>query len=332
MLDQPNFAAAFPRFVLTTLPTPIDRASRLEERLRSDGAQPPRIYIKRDDMLGLALGGNKIRNLEFSLGEALHAGATDIVTAGRAQSNHCRLTAAACAKAGLLSHLVLSGERPARSSGNLLLSELLGARITFTGSGERAIREEAVRNIVEEIRRSGGRPYVIPVGGSDANGAIGHACAALEILDQMTVLGEAPAAIVLATATCGTQAGLLAGLWRLGVDVKVIGYSVRTDAEETADEVRVLAGSVATLIGAPTIDAARVLVDDSQLGDGYGIPTAASQEAIELVARCEGLLLDPVYTAKAFAGLIDAIRRGRWSASHCVVFIHTGGTPALFAS
>jgi 1-aminocyclopropane-1-carboxylate deaminase/D-cysteine desulfhydrase-like pyridoxal-dependent ACC family enzyme len=331
MPDEPNFAA-FPRFVLTTLPTPIERALRLEDLLRAEGADPPRIYIKRDDMLGLALGGNKIRSLEFSIGAALAAGATDVVTVGRAQSNHCRLTAAACAKAGLRVHLVMSGDRPPRSTGNLLLSELFGASVTFTGSDDRVVRQGAVSSIADEIRRAGGQPYVIPVGGSDAHGAIGHAAAALEVVSQLRELGETPEAIVLATATGGTQAGMLAGLRRAGSDLEVRAFSVHKRAEESAAEVHALACTVAELIGAPAIDPGSVRVDDSQLGDGYGIPTAASQAAIELLARCEGLLLDPAYTAKAFAGLLADVRAGRWPVSQCVVFIHTGGTPALFAS
>jgi len=331
VFDETNFAPALPRFRLTALPTPLDRAVRLEARLRSEGARPPRIYIKRDDLLSLAMGGNKIRNLEFSIGAAIEAGATDVVTLGRAQSNHCRLTAAACAKAGLRAHLVLSGARPRVSTGNLLLSELLGAQIHFTGADDRVHRDAMARAIAEVITRDGGRPHVVPVGGSDARGAIGNALAALEIARQLGEIDERLDAIALATATGGTQAGLIAGLRRLGLDAAVHGFSVHKRADEAIGEVHRLAEEVARLMGAGGIDRASVQIDDSQLGAGYGVPTSAGQAAIDLLARTEGLLADPVYTGKALAGLLAMIRAGRFEEDAAVAFIHTGGTPALFA-
>ncbi len=331
MFDETNFIPALPRFRLTALPTPLDRAVRLEARLRSEGGRPPRIYIKRDDLLSLAMGGNKIRNLEFSIGAAIEAGATDVVTLGRAQSNHCRLTAAACAKAGLRAHLVMSGARPRVSTGNLLLSELLGAQIHFTGADDRVHRDAMARAVAEVITRDGGRPHVVPVGGSDARGAIGHALAALEIARQLGETDEHLDAIALATATGGTQAGLIAGLRQLGLDAAVHGFSVHRRADEAAGEVHRLAEEVARLMGAGGIDRASVRIDDSQLGAGYGVPSAAGQAAIDLLARTEGLLADPVYTGKALAGLLAMIRAGRFEEDAAVVFIHTGGTPALFA-
>jgi D-cysteine desulfhydrase len=330
-MEHPKFAVNLPRFRLTSLPTPIDRAQRLEASLRDEGVVPPRIFIKRDDLLGLALGGNKIRNLEFSIGAALAAGTTDVVTVGRAQSNHCRLTAAACARAGLRAHLVMSGERPAQSTGNLLLSELLGAHVVFTNSPERAVRETKARGVISQVEAAGGRPYFVPVGGSDPAGAVGHALAAAEIVQQGRESGEALDAIVLATATGGTQAGMLAGLRRIGSAVPVYGFSVNNRAAETAEDVRALVEAVASLIGAGRIDASAVHVDDSELGEGYGTPTAAANDALCLLARSEGLVLDPTYTAKAFAGLLALIRAGRFSRDETVVFVHTGGAPVLFA-
>jgi 1-aminocyclopropane-1-carboxylate deaminase/D-cysteine desulfhydrase-like pyridoxal-dependent ACC family enzyme len=330
VIDQTNFTASLPRFRLTDLPTPIDRATRLEDALREQGARPPRIFVKRDDLLGLAFGGNKIRNLEFSIGAALSTGATDVVTVGRAQSNHCRLTAAACARAGLRAHAVMSGPRPAAATGNLLLTELLGANVHFTGSDDRAARESLSQRIVNEIDDSGGRAHFVPVGGSDPAGAAGHALAAAEIVQQMRDAAEPLDAIVLATATGGTQAGILAGLRRIGTDVRVLAFTVNKPASEARQDVAALANEVATLIGGSAVDAPAVHVDGSQLGGGYGEPTAAGRDAIRLLARTEGMLLDPTYTAKAFAGLTALAHSGTWTEDQGVVFIHTGGAPVLF--
>jgi 1-aminocyclopropane-1-carboxylate deaminase/D-cysteine desulfhydrase-like pyridoxal-dependent ACC family enzyme len=330
VIDQTNFTASLPRFHLTDLPTPIDRATRLEDAMREQGARPPRIFVKRDDLLGLAFGGNKIRNLEFSIGAALSAGATDVVTVGRAQSNHCRLTAAACARAGLRAHAVMSGPRPAAATGNLLLTELLGANVHFTGSDDCAARESLSQRIVNEINDSGGRAHFVPVGGSDPAGAAGHALAAAEIVQQMRDAAEPLDAIVLATATGGTQAGILAGLRRIGTDVRVLAFTVNKPASEARQDVGALANEVAMLIGGSAVDALAVRVDGSQLGGGYGEPTAAGRDAIRLLARTEGMLLDPTYTAKAFAGLTALAHSRAWSEDQGVVFIHTGGAPVLF--
>jgi D-cysteine desulfhydrase/L-cysteate sulfo-lyase len=331
VIDEPNFVANLPRVRLTHLPTPLERASRLEGALREEGARAPRIYIKRDDMLSLALGGNKIRNLEFSLGAALADGATDIVTVGRAQSNHCRLTAAACAKVGLRAHLVMSGERPPIPQGNLLLSELFGATTYFTDTEDRTVRESTAASVSDEIRSRGGRPVLLPVGGSDARGAVGHALLAHEIVAQCAPVDERPAAIVMATATGGTQAGLIAGLRAVGAATVVRGFSVHKPAVESASEVAELAREVAAVIGARAILDGEVRADDSQLGEGYGVATAAGGAAIAMLARTEGLVLDPVYTAKAMAGMLAMIRRGDFAIDDAVVFVHTGGTPVLFA-
>ncbi len=331
MIDETNLVRDLPRLRLTALPTPLDRAERLEEALSAADARPPRIYIKRDDLLSLALGGNKVRNLEFSLGAAIADGATDVVTMGRAQSNHCRLTAAACARTGLRAHLVMSGGRTAVARGNLLLSELLGAAVHFTGTEERLARDAAAERICEEIVSRGGKPVILPVGGSDPRGAVGHAVAAVEIAHQCDEIGENPDALVLATATGGTQAGLVTGFRALHYPVAVHGFSVHKPGKEASRDVRRLAQEVAALIGAGTLDGDAIRVDDSELGPGYGAPSDGGQAAVTLLARAEGLVADPVYTGKALAGLIAMISNGRLVESSSVVFIHTGGTPALFA-
>jgi 1-aminocyclopropane-1-carboxylate deaminase/D-cysteine desulfhydrase-like pyridoxal-dependent ACC family enzyme len=224
----------------------------------------------------------------------------------------------------------MSGTRPSATTGNLLLSELLDARITFTGSGDRADREAAARRVKTDVERAGRTAHFVPVGGSDPAGAVGHALAAAELVGQMRDLGEPLDAIVLATATGGTQAGMLAGLHRIAARVPVYGFAVNKPAAETAAVVRALAAEVARLIGSDNIDSGAVLVDDSQLGPGYGEETAAASKAISTFARAEGILLDPVYTAKALAGLLVMLRASRWQPDRGVVFIHTGGAPVLF--
>lgn len=327
-----NVAVTHPRFPLATLPSPLERARRLEASLSAGGIPAvPRIYLKRDDLLSLGMGGNKIRNLEFSVGAALAAGATDVVTAGRQQSNHCRLTAAACARAGLRAHLVLTGAPPPVRTGNLLLDDLLGATMYFTGSDDRDRRAELVQHVADGIVKDGGSPYVIPVGGSDAVGAAGHALAAAEILQQCDTLGETPSAIVLATATGGTQAGLLAGLRSMDAAVPVLGFAVAKSADALHQIVFRLAADVARHLRAGTIDPAAVHVDGTMLGEGYATPTAAATAAIEALARAEGVFADPVYTGKALAGLLALVRAGRFRDDETVVFLHTGGAPALFA-
>ena len=326
-----NFVPPHPRFSLATFPSPLERAARLEAALRAEGCgSVPRIYLKRDDLLSLGMGGNKIRNLEFSIGQALAEGATDVVTAGRPQSNHCRLTAAACARAGLRAHIVLTGAPPPLMTGNLLLGEMLGAKIYWTGSDAREFRDAWVRMIVGGMVSLGRKCFSIPVGGSNARGALGHALAALELTRQCEEIGDMPAAVVLATATGGTQAGMLAGFRKLGSPIAIHGFAVAKSAEELRETVSRIADEVAREIDAPS-PRDSVDIDDAMLGAGYGIPSAAGDAAVLMLARIEGVFADPVYTGKAFAGLLARIRAERFAATDSVVFLHTGGAPALFA-
>jgi 1-aminocyclopropane-1-carboxylate deaminase/D-cysteine desulfhydrase-like pyridoxal-dependent ACC family enzyme len=292
----------------------------------------PRIYIKRDDLLSLGLGGNKIRNLEFLIAHAVEGGATDVVTAGRLQSNHCRLTSAACARAGLGAHLVFLGAPPAVSSGNFLLDRIFGANVYFTCSDDRASRAAWIDMLMSALSDLGRRPYFIPVGGSDARGAVGHALAAQELAQQLSAAGELQHTIVLATATGGTQAGMLAGLRKLELDVPVYGFAVAKSADELAMDVLRIANEVCRAIGARLIDGTKVVVDGAFLGDGYGIPSPPGHSAIDLLARTEGVLADPVYTGKGVAGLLGLVRAGAFLLDECVVYVHTGGGPALFAA
>jgi 1-aminocyclopropane-1-carboxylate deaminase/D-cysteine desulfhydrase-like pyridoxal-dependent ACC family enzyme len=320
--------ASYPRLRLATLPTPLERAHRLEARLRAEGARTvPRLHLKRDDLLSLGLGGNKVRNLEFLLGQALAEGATDVVTAGRQQSNHCRLTAAACARAGLRCHLVLSGVEPPRATGNLLLDGLFGAEVRFVGSDDRAERSRVVDQTARAIDDRGGRSFVIGVGGSDTRGAVGHLLLAEELVAQLPSMR----AVVLATATGGTQTGLVTGLSAMAHGAAVYGFAVAKTAAELRDDVARLCVSLAEDLGLEAMSREAINIDGSVLGLGYGVPTDAGAAAIGLLAQSEGVVLDPVYTGKGFAGLLSMVRAGGFGADDDVVFLHTGGAPALFA-
>jgi D-cysteine desulfhydrase len=315
------------RLTLAFLPTPVEELHVLARTLGG-----PRILIKRDDLTGLALGGNKTRKLEFLLADALARKATVLVTAGAAQSNHCRQTAAAAAKSGLKCALVLGGEAPETPNGNLLLDGLLGAEVYWTAKERRVERMEV---LAEELRGKGERPYVIPYGGSNGVGALGYYFAMAEALDQLGSLRIHPTAMLVASSSGGTQAGLVAGAKVAGYDGKIIGVSI--DKEERGpepfeDEMTAIAN--ATLAGAGSGE--RVTPEEfdvayDYLGAGYGILGDPEREAIRLLARLEGVLLDPVYTARAMGGLIDMVRRGQISSADTVLFWHTGGAPSLFA-
>ena len=327
-----NLIPNHPRFSLATFPSPLHRVERFEAALRDVGcAAVPRIYLKRDDLLSLGLGGNKIRNLEFLIGRALADGATDVITEGRQQSNHCRLTAAACAKAGLAAHIVLNGTKPATRRGNLLLDVLFGADVVFVGSDDRKARADHVRQLEDTLRSDGKTTFTIRVGGSDMLGALGHVLLAAELRDQMDALDEDQFTTVLATATGGTQAGLLSGLCKIRRPPDVVGLAVAKSDVELRHDVAELAAEIGAEIGA-SVPAEAVVVDERALGGGYGVTSGAGTEAIAALARSEGIVADPVYTGKGLAGLISLIRERRWSDSQVVVFVHTGGSPALFVS
>lgn len=303
------------------LPTPLEPLPRLSAALGG-----PKLLVKRDDQTGLALGGNKTRKLEFVIAEALGQGAKTLITLGAAQSNHCRQTAALAARLGLDCIVVLSGEPPDMVNGNLLLDGLLGAEIIWAGGEDRQV---VFQQAFDTAWQAGRRPYAIPLGASNALGALGYEQAFRELLDQTQ---EPIDAMVVASSSGGTQAGLLLGARRAGWQGQLIGISIDHPARLLQEGVAFLAGEAADRLG-ESIDfsADAVLVRDEYLGGGYGVLGDAEREAIGLFARLEGLLLDPVYTGRAAAGLIDLIRRGHLSAGQTVVFWHTGGVPALFA-
>lgn len=321
---------AHPRVRLAHLPTPLEPLRRLRERIGG-----PPIYIKRDDCTGLATGGNKVRKLEFLLGAADADDADHVITFGALQSNHARQTAAACAIRGLACDLILvnrvAWDDPSyETSGNLLLDRLFGATLhRVDDAGEIG---ELLQRRVAEIEGRGGRVAVIPPGGSNAIGALGYVECALELGEQFAALDHAPSAVWVACSTLGTQAGLVVGLAATAVDSRIVGVDVYSgDAAHQQTALRVLCDDVAKRLGVEAPRADRLIVDSDHLGPGYGIPHEAVFEAIELVASCEGILLDPVYSGKAMAALISHIRSGRCEADRPVVFVHTGGSAGLFA-
>lgn len=314
-----------PRFRLFQEPSPLHRSPRLSAAL-GDRAD---IWIKREDLLPLAFGGNKLRNLEFLVGAALADGADTLITSGRRWSNHCRLTAAAGAVAGLRVELVLSGPpAPGESGPGVSLMETLGATVHQLPTNDRSARDAAVQQVADAARAAGRRPFVIDVGGSGPVGAWGQVLAAAEAFEQAAALGFTVDAIVLPSATGGTQAGLTVGAaWR-SPGTSVTGVLVARPASELRPAVESMVAELSNWTGA-AVPAEAVRFDASQLGDGYGRPTAAGAEATRLLARMEGILVDPIYTAKALAGLVAAVRAGRHD-GQTVIFWHAGGTPGLF--
>ena len=315
--------------------TPLQEMPRLREALMSDGRSCPRLYIKRDDLTGLAGGGNKTRKLEYLIGDALEKGADTVITAGALQSNHARQTAAAAAKTGLAAHLILfetvGYDDPAyKTSGNLLLDNILGAQVhrQAKDADARAVFEE----ITAKIRTSGGTPYLIPVGGSNAIGSTAYAQVFLEIQEQAKATGIKVDSIFHANGSLGTQAGLLAGRALAKGGPKVDGVSVSKPTRKALlGELLDIASQTSERIGGGPVNEEDVHVDFRHLGDGYGLPTEGMVSAVELVARTEGILLDPVYTGKAMAGMIAAILNEEIAETETVVFLHTGGMPGLFA-
>lgn len=319
-----------PRLRLATLPTPLQEAPRLREAL-GGAEKAPRIAIKRDDLTGLAFGGNKVRKLEYLLADALAKGATTVITAGAVQSNHARMTAAAARVAGLRAVLVLDTavEQPP-VQGNLLLDHLLDAEVRFVPAG--TDMDEAIAAVGTELAAAGENPYLVTIGGSNAIGALGYVAASLELAQQCVEMAIAPSRLYFANGSRGTQAGLVLGAKLFSASWTPHGVAVSGGEPEKIHRAVRIANEAAELLGVETRIAATDLVSDNgYYGPGYGVLTPACVEAISLVARTEAVFLDPVYSGKAMAGLIDHIRRGEIDPAETVVFLHTGGTPALFA-
>lgn len=314
----------------TTGQTPIEKLERLSRELGG-----PVISIKRDDLTGLTAGGNKTRKLEYLVADAVRQGADTLVTCGAVQSNHCRLTLAAAVREGLKCQLVLTepeGGYDPQASGNHLLFHLLGAEKieVIEADGD---MHAAMDKLAHELASQGRKAYLIPVGGSNEVGSLGYMACAEEIEQQAWESGTPYDYVVTATGSGGTQAGLLAGFWARNSNTRVIGVNVSRDRQSQEAKVLDLLGSTARTIGLkgePSPDT--VQCEDRYVGPGYAIPTAEMVEAVQLVARTEGILLDPVYTGKAMAGLIGMIREGRFAKDDHVLFLHTGGSPALYTA
>lgn len=324
-----------PRLRIAHLPTPVEDLPRLSSHLGG-----PRIYIKRDDQTGLAFGGNKTRKLEYIIAEAQGTGARTLITTGAVQSNHCRQTAAAAARLGFDCILVLTSRGNQTTtppvSGNLLLDYLLGADIVWA---PHIRRDQVLADTFEKALAAGRRPFLIPYGASSPLGAAAYAFALKELIDQTQiegVLSRQPDWIVFASSSGGTQAGLVLGARLFGFEGSILGISVDEDAGVLRDRIVTLANAAGELLGENVeIKEDEVLVNDNYLGEGYGVLGGVEKDAINLFARTEGLLLDPVYTSRAAAGLIDLIRHGFFSREGVenvdILFWHTGGTPALLA-
>jgi len=317
-----------PRLKFAQLPTPIEAMPRLSEILSG-----PNLLVKRDDQTGLAFGGNKTRKLEFLVADAQSQGAQILITAGAVQSNHCRQTAAAAARFGFKCILVLTGDKPAQVSGNLLLDHLFGTKFVWT---EKDQREAMLQRTFDQAKEQGRKPYLVPYGGSNTIGARGYVYAVEELLSQIDsrCLRDTGSLdwIVFASSSGGTQAGLVLGARLFGYKGKILGISVDEPEQVLQDRVAKLASETAESLGKRIeFSSAEILVNADYAAPGYGVLTEAEREAVRLFARSEGLLLDPVYTGRAAAGMIDLIRKGFFKKDETVLFWHTGGTTALFA-
>jgi D-cysteine desulfhydrase len=324
----PKAFERLPRLPLAKLPTPLDELVNLSCVLGG-----PRILVKRDDLTGLATGGNKTRKLEFLIADAKAQSADCVITAGGPQSNHCRQTAAACAIAGFQCHLVLGGG-PQPSLGNLLLDKLLGATIYWT---PRHNRNHRMAELARQLESIGKQPYVIPVGGSNALGALGYVAATFELVEQLREQGRGPAHLVFATSSGGTQAGIVLGAKLAGFDGRITAISIdQTPDEQSGEKFLAEVCRVANLAAVQMETNQRLDVSDfptnyDYLGAGYGVVGDLEREAIRLLARTEGLLVGPVYTGRAAGAMIDLIRQGYFNADETVLFWHTGDDAALHA-
>ncbi len=319
----------FPRVRITHGPTPLEFMPRLTEALGG-----PNLYIKRDDCTGLGTGGNKTRKLEFLMADAVKHGADTIITQGATQSNHARQTVAIAAMLGMKCEILLEDRTGSKleeykQSGNVFLDYLYGARVQELPGG--TDMNVAMATLADELRAKGQKPYIIPGGGSNPIGALGYVVCALELVDQFTAQGLDVSCVVHATGSAGTQAGLVAGFEGTRSQIPVLGIGVRAPKEAQETSVFNLAGKTCELLGVSgAVSRASVMANCDYVGGGYGVPTPGMVEAVTMLARLEGILLDPVYSGKGMAGLIDLCRKGHFKKGQNVVFLHTGGAVALY--
>ena len=324
-----DILASFKRVPLCHQPTALEEMPRLTKALGG-----PRLWIKRDDCTGLATGGNKTRKLEFLMADALEAGADMVVTQGAVQSNHVRQTAAAACKLGLGCYALLERRVPNKGqdyeqTGNVLFDHMFNTEIEFFPPGLDMNAE--AQAVTERLRKEGRNPYFIPGGGSNPIGELGYVSTAQELLQQCKAINLAPKLVVLSTGSAGTHAGMVAGFHALGCDIPILGISVRQPEAVQIENVYNLAVKTAALITDKKLPREKIIVDDGYVGEGYGIPTETMRTATNMLARNEGILLDPVYSGKGMAGLIGQIKSGQIKEEGDVVFLHTGGAVSLFA-
>ncbi len=319
----------FPRVSLAHLPTPLELMPRLSEHLGG-----PNIYVKRDDCTGLGTGGNKTRKLEFLMADAVAKNADVIITQGAVQSNHARQTAAAACKMGMDCELIFenrveSPSDPYMNSGNILLDKIFGAKRRDVDKG--TDMDAAMEEVAEELRSNGKTPYIIPGGGSNRIGALGYVDCALEFQSQANNEGIVIDHVVHATGSAGTQAGLIVGLKATNANIPLLGIGVNAPQDVQEEKVYKLAVETADYVGAPgVVQREDIVANCDYVGEGYGIPTIAMNDAVMLLARLEGLLFDPVYSGKGLAGMIDLIGKGYFEGARDIVFVHTGGSAGLF--
>lgn len=319
---------ALPRLSLAPESTPIIRAQRLSAAFGG-----PTLWFKRDDLIPVAFGGNKVRSLDVVVADALRRGADTLVTGASPLSNHVRASAAVSALAGLRCVAIYWGEPPARAEGNFWLTRMLGAEIRFTGDAARASVDRGIEAAVAEVIAQGGQPYAIPRGGACALAVLAHVLAVRETLAQCAALGVAPQIVVIAVGGAATLAGWLLGSALFGASWRLEGITVSRPADEALARARNLAGEAAALIDCPLdCGGVDVAVHDGFLGEGYGVPSPEGQSAISTTARLESVFLDPVYTGKAMAGYRSLLSEGRYAGVDNVLFLHTGGAPSLFTS
>jgi len=321
----------FPRLHFAHLPTPLEPMPRISEHLGG-----PNLWIKRDDCTGLSTGGNKTRKLEFLMAEAIERGADTVITQGATQSNHARQTCAAAAKLGMACHILLEDrtgyhDEAYAHNGNVLLDQLHGASISLRGAGSDMNAE--METLAQQLRDDGKKPYVIHGGGSNETGALGYVNAAFELTYQANERSLRIDHLLHATGSAGTQAGLVVGMQAMNSGIPVYGVSVRAPRLEQEEKVFGLAQSTLDFmnLGHDLVPRECVVVNSDYVGEGYGLPTESMIEAVKMLATFEGILLDPVYAGKGFAGLIDLVRKGRFREGENIVFLHTGGSVSLFA-
>ena len=321
----------FPRLHFAHLPTPLESLPRLSEELGG-----PHIWIKRDDCTGLSSGGNKTRKLEFLMADAVAKGADTVITQGATQSNHARQTCAIAAKLDLKCHLLLEDrtgfhDEAYATSGNVLLDRLHGATISSRPAGSDMDAEMEL--LASQLRDQGDSPYIIPGGGSNEIGALGYVNAALELINQANERSLRIDHVLHATGSCGTQAGLVVGMEAMHSGIPVYGVCVSRDGKTQEDKVYELVRRTSGFmdLGEDFVSRERIVANGDYVGEGYGVPTEGMVEAVRMMARFEGILLDPVYAGKGFAGLIDLVRNGHFKAGENLVFVHTGGSASLFA-